>query len=113
MSKYSTQVGKFLEDVFPNYRVRREKYIVYQNTELLFDYFLPEFKLYIEVQGQQHYSFNKFFHKDRKDFDKQLVRDKLKTAWIAETGNKLLVLKYSELENMTPQQFKARVLEML
>lgn len=113
MSSFSKKISKLLEESFPNYRVRTEKYVMYQNTELFFDFFIPELRLFIEVQGQQHYSFNKFFHKDRREFDKQLVRDKLKTAWVAENNYKLMSLKYSEVEAITAKEFKAKVLELL
>ncbi|RIB07955.1 hypothetical protein C2G38_2045573 [Gigaspora rosea] len=51
------------------------------------DIYYPEHVLAIEVQGQQHEKYNKFFHRrDPKNFIKQQVRDQLKKKLCKENG---------------------------
>lgn len=39
------------------------------------DFYIDELKIAAEVQGEQHYSFVKFFHKSKDDLEKQQIRD--------------------------------------
>jgi hypothetical protein len=45
------------------------------------DFFLPRRGLVVEVQGEQHWAFTAFFHKDRFGFAKSLSRDEDKRRW--------------------------------
>jgi very-short-patch-repair endonuclease len=113
MSDLADRVEQLLKDAFPTYLIRKEKYVLYQNTQLFFDFYMPEFKLLIEVQGQQHYEFNKFFHNDVNVFNKQKYRDSLKTQWASEKHLKLLLLKYDEVELLTKEALKNKIIELL
>jgi hypothetical protein len=48
---------------------------------LWLDFYLPHHKLAFEYQGQQHDSFNKFFHGDKDGFKRSLARDERKKLW--------------------------------
>lgn len=111
MSTYSDKIEKLFKKCFPSYRLTKEKYVFYQNTRLLFDFFIPEMRLLIEVQGQQHYSFNSFFHKDKKDLDNQKFHDVLKEDWAASNGYSLLCLKYDIIDELTESSFRSLLIK--
>lgn len=43
------------------------------------DLFFPKLNLAFEINGKMHYEFIKYFHRNIKNFNKQLLRDKLKS----------------------------------
>ncbi|CAH1758730.1 11319_t:CDS:2 [Entrophospora sp. SA101] len=55
------------------------------------DIYYPEYGLAIEVQGEQHERYLKFFHRDQNGFKKQLYRDQLKKELCEENW---IVLRY-------------------
>ncbi|RIB01521.1 hypothetical protein C2G38_2230593 [Gigaspora rosea] len=55
------------------------------------DIYYPQHGLAIEVQGIQHRQYRKRFHKNEKDFEKQLIRDQLKKELCEENW---IVLRY-------------------
>lgn len=48
---------------------------------LRFDIYIPKKKILIEYQGLEHFEFNKFFHKTRKEFRNAQLRDLRKKAF--------------------------------
>lgn len=65
----------------------------YNKTTLLyFDFFIPDYNLVIEYDGQQHYDFNKKEH--------QKVNDFLKNAYCRKNGINLLRIKYTDYNNI-------------
>lgn len=70
-------------------------------------------KLLIEVQGQQHYSFNKLYHLDKNNFDKQKFNDRLKEEWAQENGYRLLSIKYDTINKLDDQAFKEIIINIL
>lgn len=97
MSEIADSVYKTIKSLFPHLTVLKEKYINYKGTRLYFDYYIREWDLFIEVQGQQHYSFNQHFHSSADDFRKQKQRDNLKVEYIQENKSMgLLRFKYDE-----------------
>lgn len=48
---------------------------------LWLDFYLPHNSLAFEFHGEQHDQFNKFFHGDKKGFEKSLERDQRKRDW--------------------------------
>jgi very-short-patch-repair endonuclease len=113
MSNLADIVEDLILKSFPMYKYKREKYIKHQNTQLFFDFILPELKLLIEVQGQQHYTYNKLYHKSKEDLQSQKYRDTLKTQWAAENGYKLLCIPYSDIDKLDEDTFKELVVNFL
>lgn len=113
MSKLSDKIDKFLKESFPHYRVHREYHVDYQNNKLLFDFFLPELKILIEVQGQQHYTFNSFHFKSENEFKQQRYRDMLKTQWCSENNYKLLEIKYDIVDKLDAEKLKLLIINIL
>lgn len=53
---------------------------------LYFDIYLPKEKVFIEINGKQHYEWNGHFHKTEDDFDKARERDKIKKKYAKANG---------------------------
>ena len=58
--------------------------------------FLPSRRILIEVHGEQHYNFNKFFFKNKLEFYKAKARDSDKRRWCESNEIELLELNYNE-----------------
>lgn len=113
MSKASTKVHKLFKSQFANYKIVTEHYTPYRGNRLFFDFFIPELKLLVEVQGNQHFQFNSFFHSDKKDLTQQKFRDTLKTEWADEMGYKLLTLTEDEIFSFTEEAFRQKVIDFI
>jgi very-short-patch-repair endonuclease len=113
MSNYSDKVESMFKRAFPSYRIKKEKYILYQGIRLFYDFIVPEMKLLIEVQGQQHYSFNKLYHRDKEDLEKQKFNDTLKEEWASTNGYSLLSIKYDIIDSLTDSKFKTMVIDII
>lgn len=53
---------------------------------LPFDIYVPQYKLFVEINGIQHYEFTKYWHIDEKGFKKQRYKDNLKKKYAKENG---------------------------
>lgn len=93
MSEISNLVYEKLTNVFPHFTIVKEHYVQYERTRLYFDFFIKELGVFIEVQGQQHVKFNKFFHVTVENFIKQKNRDNMKIAYVQD-NNMYLVRFY-------------------
>ncbi len=70
---------------------------------LIVDFFLPLRKLAVEVNGQQHYEFNQFFHGTIQNFWKSKERDRNKRDWCELNEIQLIELDYRKTEEWTNQ----------
>lgn len=71
------------------------------NGLLSYDFYLLEpFNLLIEYQGQQHEKYYKGFHKNKKDFERQIEHDKRKREYAQQNGIKLLEIWYWDYDNI-------------
>lgn len=61
------------------------------------DFYIPELKIAIEVQGKQHYEYVEFFHKSVDDFEYRKLRDTVKHDLCTGRGISL-VLIHTELD---------------
>ena len=64
-------------------------------TYLSYDFYLSDYNILIEYQGQQHYEPIKFNGKNNSNLEKQQYHDKLKREYAKNNGYKLLELKYT------------------
>ena len=78
-SKQQENIKSELLQQYPHDRIYEEVYIPKDNIYL--DFFIPNAKTVIEVQGIQHRKHVKFFHKTIKDYNRQLDRDDKKRRW--------------------------------
>lgn len=87
------QVKTWLEE--HNISYEREYTVVLKNHALRFDFYLPEYDLYIEYQGEQHYEPIDFFGGEEK-FKEIQYYDELKQDYAKE---KLIAISYKENVN--------------
>lgn len=112
-SNIAKKVENLLKNLFPSYRLQKEKYVNYAGNVLRFDFYFPELKLLVEVQGEQHYSFNTFYHSSKIDFLKQKYRDNLKKTWATENNLRLLCLKYDIISDLNETMLKNIIIDLI
>lgn len=67
-----------------------------KNVLLEYDICVPNRRILIEYNGEQHYKWTKFFYHTKKEFSAQKRRDKYKLKVAKLNGYKLIVFKYDE-----------------
>jgi len=70
------------------------------NGLLSYDFYLPDYNLLIENQGEQHEKFCKRFHKSKKDFEKQQEHDRRKKQYTIDNNIKFLEIWYWDYDNI-------------
>jgi very-short-patch-repair endonuclease len=85
-SNLHEKAKKLLDILFPYDRILEEVSLVGTNSAprrgtLRADFFIPNRNLIIEVHGEQHFKFNKFFFKNKLAFYRAKARDKDKKEW--------------------------------
>ena len=86
---------KLIHDLPPTitkYNYRPDWLRSQNGTRLELDIYLPETKIAIEVQGEQHYMFIPFFHKTHEAYEEQRVRDQEKINLCYGRGITLLIV---------------------
>jgi len=58
------------------------------------DWYCPELKVAVELQGRQHYEYSNYFHKSKRAFRYLQECDALKVVQCTEHGVKLIIVKY-------------------
>lgn len=105
-SSLHLKARELIKDCFPTLQVLEEVRIPLRRTEsLLMDFYLPLNKKCIEVHGEQHYKFNRFYHKDMMGFIKHKKRDNEKSEWCDINGIEYIALPYDE----TLEEWKKRI----
>ncbi len=112
-SNISKYVEFLLKEGFKSHRYVKEYYVLFQGIKLYFDFYLPELRVLIEVQGEQHYKFNKFFHKNEASFLDQKYRDSLKNQWANTNNFKLLQFSYKEIPKLSVKSFRQKIIDIL
>jgi hypothetical protein len=85
---------ELLRRVYPLDRVLEEVYL--PGVKLTADFVLPLRRLVVEVHGEQHYTFNPFFHGSRFGFAASLRRDREKADWCRANALELVVFKWDD-----------------
>lgn len=65
---------------------------------IYFDFFIPINRLFIEVQGEQHYKYTSMFHKNKTDFLRAQRRDRDKLTWCELNEYRLIYFNFNERE---------------
>ena len=112
-SSFENIIEQYIKESFHSYRYEKQYSVRYNNILLKFDFFIPDLKVFIEVQGSQHSEYNSFFYKDIYDFHQARKRDNYKHAWCGENGFTLVTLNEKEVNQLTAQQFKERIVESI
>jgi hypothetical protein len=90
-SKIQFRCGEELIRIFPRHIILEEFPI--PKSRLRIDFFLPSLMIAVEVQGQQHFEFNPYFHNNMSDFIQSKKRDKEKAQWCEMNNIKLIYIK--------------------
>jgi hypothetical protein len=96
-SKLELQSKVILEQIFrrPFYKIRPDflrNDVTGFNLEI--DLYNDDLKLAVEVQGDQHYKFNPFFHRNKEHFMNQRYRDEMKKIKCKANGITLIEVPY-------------------
>lgn len=67
-----------------------------KKTKMFVDFYLNDYNIVIEYDGQQHYQFVKFFHKTEKKFLECVERDKIKEKLLLEHNICVLRIRFDE-----------------
>lgn len=94
-SKLEALISQHLEDKEINF-IPQKKFKDCKNIKLLpFDFYLPDYNLLVEVQGQQHYMPIEHFGGDEA-FEKLKKRDEIKRNYAINNDFNFIELKYDE-----------------
>ena len=106
-SKIQKAVKSFLKPFWKAQMVY-EEFPVY-GTKLKVDILNATKKLAIEVNGEQHNSFNKFFHSNsRANYLKSIKRDCEKAQWLEDNDYTLVEIEQNEIQELSKDFFKKK-----
>ena len=100
-SSLHLKAKNLLDNLFPYDRILEEVSLPGSKTEirkstLRADLFIPNRRLIVEVHGEQHYKFNKFFYKNKLQFYKAKARDAEKREWCEINDIRIVEFNYNE-----------------
>lgn len=95
-SKYHLKTRQLLKQLFPFEIILEEVYIPGCPTKLYLDFLIPNRRIAIETQGEQHEKYVRHMHGEITGFINSLGRDNLKKQWCELNGIKLVELLYNE-----------------
>jgi len=93
----------YLNKINNKYYISQKKFkglVGVGNGLLSYDFYLPNYNLLIEYQGEQHERYYKGFHKSKKDFLKQQEHDLRKREYAQNNNIKLLEIWYKDYNNI-------------
>jgi hypothetical protein len=103
-SKIQFTTKKFLETYWRRHIVF-EEFPVY-GTRQKVDILNATIKVAIEVQGNQHSSFNRFFHNNsRAKYLESIKRDVAKSGWLHKNNYKLIEVEENEISLLSEEFF--------
>lgn len=102
MSNGEDRISKWLEsnNIFYKYEKEFNGLIGLGGGNLSYDFYLPEYNLLIEYQGDQHDRYVKGFHKSYVDFEKQQEHDRRKREYAMRHDIKLLEIWEESSDNI-------------
>ena len=101
---------KFKRFFYPYWKnhIVYEEFPVY-GTMLRIDFLNATKKIAVEIQGDQHESFNEFFHnKSRLKYLESIKRDVRKEQWINLNGFKFIELYEEDLKTISPKYIEEK-----
>lgn len=103
-SKIQLKVKQFLKEFWENHVVY-EEFPVF-GTRLKVDLVNITKRIAVEVQGQQHTTYNKFFHGSRTGYWKSIKRDVQKDNWLVSNDFHLIEVNYDEVDKLSKAFFE-------
>lgn len=74
--------------------------LLFQRNQIRVDFYLPNLNIVIEFHGEQHYSKNKFFHKDEDAFQMQIERDNRLRQYCKQNKIRLIEIPYTKIKEV-------------
>lgn len=106
-SKIQFSVKQFLKPYWRNHFVYEEVPVF--GTLLKVDIINFSRMIAVEIQGQQHTSFNKHFHNNsRETYRRSIIRDVKKEKWLEINNIKLVEVHWNEVEDLSASFFKEK-----
>jgi hypothetical protein len=93
-SEGHNRARSLLKTLFPTQKILEE--VPLAGTNLKADFYLPLQNIMIEVQGEQHFNYNPFFHGSKMGFIKGQQNDDLKKQWCKLNNVRLVELPQNE-----------------
>lgn len=87
---------ELLKEIFPFNRIFEEVALPGCKNVLFGDFHVVNEFMIVEVQGQQHYQFSKFFHGSKIGYNRSLNRDNRKKEWCRINNFYFVELPYNE-----------------
>ena len=100
-SKGEEKIRKLLQDKKNKFEEQKKFSDLKDKKSLSYDFYIPSKNLLIECNGEQHYKFNKCFHKNLHEFHRQLHHDWLKRKYAKDNNINLLVIPYWMISNLS------------
>lgn len=98
-SELHLKARALLRAAYPLYPLLEEIPITLKRGSTVFlDFFLPQMKMCVEVNGEQHFKCVNHFHGSLAGFRNQQKNDRLKAEWLDLNGIKLVEFNYNETE---------------
>lgn len=89
-----------LHKIYPTVVVLEEVAIPIRNNQQGFlDFYIPMYKMAVEVHGAQHYSFCKHYHINQRGWLDQQKRDREKRLWCENNNIRLVELPYNNTDS--------------
>ncbi len=96
-SSLHEKARELLLNKYPTIPILEEVTIPIRGSSIAYlDFYIPMLKIAVEVQGEQHYKFNKHFHVTPEGFAKQRKRDREKAEWCDLNNIELILLPYNK-----------------
>ena len=83
----------------PQYPIPNEN-LFCKRHHLMVDFYLPDYRMFIEMNGEQHYKNIAYFHQGSWTFEDQQIRDESLRQYSKRHNVRLLVIKYDEIKKI-------------
>lgn len=83
----------------PQYPIPNEN-LFCKRKNLMVDFYLPDYRMFIEMNGEQHYKNIAYFHQGSWTFEDQQIRDESLRQYSKRHNVRLLVIKYDEIKKI-------------
>ena len=85
-SKGEKYIRKFLEDNNVNFESQKRFKDCKYKRSLPFDFYLPDYNIFIEYNGGQHYTYTGHFHRSWEKFEEVRKKDRIKRKYARKNG---------------------------
>ena len=102
----NSQLEEITKQILNKYNINYKRDMKYDGLlgiggrNLSYDFYLPDYNLLIELQGEQHEHFIKGIHRIQRNFERQLEHDKRKKQYAINHSINFLEIWYYDIDNI-------------